>query len=486
MADGLFKDGNYVLAIPEYKKLLKFNREHAGWNFNLALCYLNSNVGRKNAKFYLERASKQTKFDKELYYYLGVACMLNYEWDEAKSALEKYIALPGKNLEIAQKALKDCITAEELMIAPVHVKFDNMGDLINSEFPDYYPFISGDEKQLAFTTRRKEKGAVLEFDGYYTSDIYFSKFDGADFSKAKDAGKINTKYNEQCTGFTPDGETMLMYSDYLPAGELFLVNKEANQFNKKKKIDEIDELKVLESSAIISPDRNTIIYSSKRDGGLGGLDLWMIRKLPDGTWGLPQNLGPNVNSNGDEDFPSFSPEGTKVFFSSNGHPGMGGYDVYAVDWDPDNNQWGTVQNIGYPVNTPDHERSISFTSDMKHAYMALDREDSKGDLDIYRLTFQQVEVKPALLKIKVQTIINSEKVFVQADSFTIYDMQESLIGDYRPNTETNEYTVNLSPGVYNMIIKYDDTLREEVLIVNEFMNRMGIISKIVNIEPKSQ
>jgi hypothetical protein len=480
IADDFFKKKNYIKAIPEYKKLLKYDREQPDWNYSLGICYLSINIDRKNAVHYMQRAFDHEKAPKDAGYYLGVALMLNYEFEKAQEVLEKYISSEGKMIAEAQKALKDCFTARELMKNPIQVRFDNMGSQINSEFPDYYPFITGDEEQLAYTTRRKVKGGVEEFDGYYASEIFFSSFDGAQFSMGRDAGEVNTKYNEQCTGFTPDGETMVMYSDYIPAGEIFIVDKESNRFDKKKKVVEIDEEKVLESAAIISPDRNTLVYSSNRGGGKGGLDLYMVRKLPDGTWGLPQAVGGGVNTSGDEDFPVFNPEGTKLYFSSNGHPGMGGFDVYEITWDSETNEWGSVTNIGYPVNTPDHERSISFANDGKHAYMAADREGGFGDLDIYRLTFDDVEVRPALFKFKVKTT-DTENPFVQADFFTIYDKDENIVGDYLPNPETMEYTVILKPGEYRLEVEYTGVLVTEAVVVNEFMNRLGEIVKFVNI-----
>jgi hypothetical protein len=477
IANDYLKKKNYPMAVEEFKKLLKYDRENADWNFKLGFSMLHLNFDRKKSVFYLERAYKHEKHDKDVPYWLGIAKMLNYDYNDAKKYFEEYIAAPGKLADDAKKALKDCFTAEELMKSPVTVSFENLGPGINSPFPDYYPFITGDETRLAYTTRRKEKPAILEFDGYYTSDIFFSKYDGVKFSAGISAGKINSKYNEQCTGFTADGKTMTYYSDYIPAGELFYVDEESGRFDKKQKIKGVDEEKILESAAIISPDRNTVVYSSNRPGGQGGLDLYIIRLLPDNTWSPPRNLGTGINTKGDEDFPVFNPEGDKLFFSSNGHPGMGGFDVYEVEWNTESGEFGAVKNLGYPVNTPDHERSISFASDFKHAYMAADREGGQGDLDIYRLTFGDVDVKSALFLIKI--LKNSANEPAQADFFTIYDALDNIVGDYQPNPDTKVYTVILNPGTYRIEIEVDGELSTHELKVHEFMNRMGAIDKII-------
>ena len=450
------------------------------------MCYLKTNVNRTKAVKYLERAKATGKYDKELPYYLGLGYALNYQLDLAIKSLNEYLASPGKMKEEAQKRKSDCLTAKELMRRPVKISYENMGPKINSKYPDYYPFISGNETVLSYTSRRKNGKGKLEYDGYYSSDVFLSKFNGSAFSKGTIMSSLNSPYNEQSTGLSSDGETMFFYSDYRPEGELYLVTKKGNSFGKKDKILNIDEEKFLESAVCLSPDGNVMIYSSNKENGNGGFDLWMVRKLPFGKnkWAAVQNLGNVVNTPGDEDFPSFGPDGRTIYFSSNGHRGMGGWDLYKTVWDPTNNTFSKPQNLGYPLNTPDDEKSISFASDGKHAYISAQRPEGEGDLDIYRITYEKVELPPALFSVKL-TGTTKDGSWIAASSLVILDSNGKRIGQYSPNPNTFEYTIILPPGNYKIEIdatEYGYEFYSNSFGVDEFMNRMGRIDKVIHLQ----
>lgn len=500
-ANELYKKGNYLMAIDEYKKLLKLERDDPTYNFRLGVCYLKTNLDRKRASQYFARAKATGKYDKELPYYYGVALAINYELDEAIASLDEYLSSPGKHEEEAKKRKKDCLMAKELMKNPAEVTFENMGDKINSSEPDYYPFISGDERILSYTSRRKYKGKI-EYDGYYPSDVYLATYNGITFSEGKVMKSFNSNYNDQSTGMSLDGETMFFYSDNNPKGELFTVTKDGgNSFKKKTKITRIDADDFLESAMCISPDGQTIIFSSnntkgyesKEDGVApmevsGGFDLWIMRKLPfgDNAWAVPQNIGSGVNSAGNEDFPSFAPNGTTIYFASDGLTGMGGWDLFSIEWDPENNTFTEPKNLGYPLNTPDDERSISFAADGKHAYISASRKDGFGDLDIYRITYELVEVQPALFSIKLKGT-DPENPFVQAELISILNKNDELVGEYMPNPKTLAYTIILPPGEYKIEIDAESIGYENhsaPLKVHEFMNQMGKIDKFITLKKK--
>ena len=484
VASEFFKKGNYVMAIPEYQTLLKGDRESPEFNMNLGICYLETNINPKFALSYLEKAVEHEKVDDEAFYYLARAYMIHSEYEKAIEQLKEYMNRSSKMEEEAKKAMVDCQFAIEQMKDPLNLTYENMGPNINSEFPDYYPFIKGDETLLAYTTRRKERQAVLEYDGYYSSQVYMTEFDGKGFSPAQEANGINSKYNEQCTGFTLDGELMILYSDMKPGIDIYTVDVNGTRLGRKQDLEPILDPKQLESAATISPDRSIIIFSTDKKGSIGKLDLWMVRKLPNGEWGLPYNLGEQINTTGSEDFPSFSPDGKTLYFSSEGHPGMGGFDLYKVEWDPETAEFGTPENLGYPLNTGMDDRSISFANDQKHAYISTVREGGEGDLDIYRVTFNTVEVRPALFDIKlVVEMDDSTKTYVDADFLSVYDANDEMIGDYRPNDE-HSYTIILNPGTYRLEIDHGGEFYVEELVVHEFMNRMGTITKLITLGDK--
>ncbi len=497
VAEEYFKKKNYFLAMAEYHKLIKLERDDPDFNYKLGLCYLKTNINKKKSLKYLERTKESGKFDKEFNYYLGISYAINYNFDKAIEALDAYLLSPGKYESDANKRKGDCEYAKILMKTPAEVSFENMGEAINSDAADYYPFVSGDERLLSYTSRRKGKGKV-EFDGYYPSDVYLATYNGSTFSKGMMMKSYMSAYNEQSTGLSQDGNTMFFYSDNNPKGELFLLSREGSKFGKKSKIKEIDAEGFLESSVCLSNEGNAMIfasnnnkgYGSKEDGlpppdTKGGLDLWMMRKLPfgDNNWAVPQPMTA-INTPGDEDFASFAPNGTTIYFASNGLPGMGGWDLYSTEWNPEDNTFSEPKNLGYPLNTPDDEKSISFADDGKHAYISANREDSYGDLDIYRITYELVEVKPALFGIKLASG-DPDNPFVDAELFSILNENGELIGEYAPNPNSHEYTVILPPGQYKIEIEAETLGYQNYsgnLKVHDFMNQMGKVDKIIHLK----
>src|SRR6476661_3845923 len=137
-----------------------------------------------------------------------------------------------------------------------------------------------------------------------------------------------------------------------------------------------------ESSPSLSPDKRDLYFSSSQGGGYGGKDIWVSHRMPNGKYGRAVNLGPVVNTPGDEASPFIHADNSTLYFNSNGHPGYGTSDLYVTRKSGDTS-WTTPMNLGYPVNTIDDEGSLIVASDGKTTFYASEREDSKGGLDLY-------------------------------------------------------------------------------------------------------
>ena len=211
LADDLFKVGNFLGAIPEYRKQLKLDPKSEKALTRLAQCYLNTNIDKSVAIKYLERVRDLEKKDKEALYYLAIAYTHGNNYNKAIETLKEYQKEPGKYIADIPDLITSFELANELMKKPINITFQNMGQFINSEFPDYYPFVTKDEKTLVFTSRRKEGKGSMEFDGYYPSDVYVCSFDGLKFSGAKNSGSLNSAYDEQCVGIYDDGSKIFVY-----------------------------------------------------------------------------------------------------------------------------------------------------------------------------------------------------------------------------------------------------------------------------------
>lgn len=483
-AEEHFKHKNYLMAIPVYKDLLKIDRDHVEYNIKLGLCYLRTNIDKTASIFYFERAYKTGKYPNDLLYYLGMAYALDYRFSDAINILNTYkIKANNKEKQAADKIIGNCNIAQTLMEDPINVSFSNLGEAFNTEYPDYYPFVSGDETFIVFNSRRKNGKNKVEEDGYYNCDIYTSSFDGERYTPGKPALGLNSNLDDQVVGISPDGDVIFTFSQAQEMyGALYLVRRNGNVFKKEKFVTSVNSDKSIETSGFLSPDGQTIFFASNRPGGFGGYDIWMVRRLPDGKWAIPQNCGPVVNTPDDEDFPTLSYDGSTLYFSSNGHEGMGGFDLFQVNWIAEDNSFVNFKNLGYPLNTPFDERTISYTIDGKHAYVSSARKGGKGDLDIYRVSFNEVEITPAIFNIKLPSG-DEQNPYVTDATIIVFDQSGEAIGEYRPNNATAKFTIVLQPGVYDIEIEAPGYKpAKSQLKVNEFTMRLGVIDQEIKLE----
>ena len=467
-----FDDGNYFKAIELYSKLLDREPNEMEYNLKMGLSYLRTQIDPKLALDFLLTAEKQAKFPPEALLDIAEAFTFHLQYDMALTYLEKFeieAKVNRKNRADFERRKANYEIAIELLKYPAEVSFRNLGPNVNSAYPDYHPFIDKDERTLIFTSRRKTRpGAQPEFDGYFPSNIYMSVRKNDEWSQAtKLSDRINTPYDEQAVGITDSGDSLFFYIDHVNSfGNIYISTKKAGVYTDPKPLDYAVNTEYIESACSISRDGNTLIFSSDRPGGYGGLDIWMRRRLPNGEWGEPLNLGSEINTLFDEDFPTLSGDGKTLYFCSNGHPGMGKFDLFFSTWDALENTWSKPQNLGFPINTPSDEKSISYNEYGDRAYMTALRPDGLGDLDLYEVTYLSLrEAMPAVFLVSVPQLsedgkLKNSRIFVKNEA-------EDLVGEYAANNITGNFVLALYPGKYYMYLEADGykPLRE-VFVVN--------------------
>ena len=452
-ADEHYNHHNFLMALPIYKELLKGDKNNADINFKTGLCYLNTNINKAEAIKYFEACTKSAKPNNEAWYYLGNAYRLGNKIDEAIKAFEKYRELEPKKKKITDRQIEICNNAKALMINPVNVSFVNLGKEINSEFADYYPWITQDESFLAFTTRRKGTTAGrLEMDGYYASDVYTSKLENGKWLKAENAGvKINSSLDEQVVGLTADGNEMLIYIDHIDKyGDIYFSFKKAGAYVKYLAFPEYIN-KQIEHSASVSADGNTLFFvrgESREDQ----TDIYMCRRLPNGNWSEPFKLGEEINTPYNEDFPYLSTDGVTLYFSSEGHNTMGGFDLFKTVWNPEDNTWTKAENLGYPLNTTDDDRSISLTPDNRVGYISALRAGGQGDLDLYRVKFNDIDQKLTLYLGNV--LLGDSAAQPKEYIVTILALNEATQEElsFIPNPTNGKLVMALPAGTFNITV----------------------------------
>lgn len=251
----------------------------------------------------------------------------------------------------------------------------NLGDSINSAELEYFPSLTIDGNKMIFTRRIKNDEDFFEAD----------RVNGKWREARPLGGKVNTNLNEGAQNISQDGEWLVFTGCNYPEGagscDLYLSFKtKSGGWTEPENIPINTEF--WESSPSLSPDRRDLYFSSNAPGGYGGKDIWVTRRGDDGKWQKPQNLGPEVNTTGDESCPFIHADNQSLYFNSSGLPGYGSTDLFVARKSADG--WSTPQNLGYPINTIDDEGSLIVSADGRTGYFASDRSDSKGGLDLYR------------------------------------------------------------------------------------------------------
>ena len=444
----LFEIGDFKNAILEYTPLLADKPEDEFLNWRVGLCHLNQNIDKSRAIPYLRKIIKtKDSFNDEILYDLALAYMYNEQIDSALLYFNKYklkITKPERIVDVTRQ-IEFCTNAKKFIEKPLKVSFQNLGDDINSDAPDMHPFTPMDESFLVFSTKRDKgvAGRNLDFDGYKPPDIFWSKMKYGEFSKAKGVGMtINTEFIEEFVGMSAFGDHIFYMIDNLEGfDDIWMSEFSGRRWEKGKTLGEYINTEEAEMAATCTPDGQTLFIARLpvMEPGFGGLDIYMAKMLPGGVWSIPVNLGPTINTQYDEMYPVISHDGKTLYFASQGHKSMGGYDVYKSEWNEQFQRWERPENLGYPLNTTMDDYTFCPTDNPRHAYVAQVRKGGFGDLDIYRVIFEEEEIQRSAVVIDLEVIMGPEK-----EVLTFYEWKNTEDGnvkwftdEYQPTDQAN-------------------------------------------------
>jgi hypothetical protein len=281
--------------------------------------------------------------------------------------------------------------AKQAIANPVNVYLKNIGNVVNSEFPDYAPVISLDGSSLYYTSRRPwEKGETEIFRdpaiNQYPEDVYVS-FLASDstWMEPKKLEFCLPKRNEATIAVSTDERRIYLYDDSTGSGDIYYTDFYNNKFNEIKMVEDKDiNTKYWETHCMVSHDRSLMFFASDRPGGFGGRDIYLSRRKADSSWSNPVNLGSKINGPYDEDAPFVSVDNRMLYFSSNGEKSIGGFDIMVCDL-LDNGTWSESRNLGYPFNSTNDDIFYTTTIDGLRGYMTSFRMNGNGEKDIYEI-----------------------------------------------------------------------------------------------------
>ncbi|MFT3737232.1 MAG: hypothetical protein QM786_00560 [Breznakibacter sp.] len=341
--------------------------------------------------------------------------------------------------------MQTCENARLFLQNPIALKIQNLGNKINSPYDEHTPIVSIANDKLIFTSRRNHDNLALLEDGQYPEKICYSVTDEKDEWGNSKLLKVFYKKNdhESAVSISADGKQLFLFKNDIDGKNLYVSHLKGSEWSVPSKLPEPINSYSQETHCSLSSDGTTMFFTSDREGGYGGLDIYMCKKLPGGAWGTAHNLGPDINTPFNEETPMIYLDGKTLYFASEGHNSMGMYDIFYSQMTPDST-WTPPINLGYPINTPGDDLFFVPTIERNRAYYATAQfKDNFGGLDIYLIEFDpQFKGKLAIVEGKV-TQSGKEKIIRILVSRT---SDQQLVGDYRPDPVSGEYTMFLETG----------------------------------------
>jgi hypothetical protein len=452
-AENYYHDADYLRALPLYTDLLEAFPDESYFKLRSGICYLYKSDEKEKSIPLLKEVEASNPTTTDIYFYLGRAYHLNQHFDEAIDYFNKYLDQnPPINQQLLTKQyIENSKNGKAFVEIKIKCKIKNIGSVINTENDEYVPVISSDEAVMMYTYRGpRSTGGLMddEFNpdpnGYYYEDILISQRIGDQWLNSESIGtNINTKNHDACIALSADGQQLfLFHSTEKDGGDIYISNLDGEVWRTPERLGPNINTKYWEGSCSISADEQTLYFTSERPGGLGKRDIYVSKKMPDGTWGVAENLGPTINTKHNEDSPFIHPDGKTLFFSSEGHNSIGGYDImYSAFVD---GQWTEPQSLGYPINTTEDERFYVLTADGEHGYFSSNRKGGFGQQDIYTVSPGYFGEGPVLALV-VGIVSADEKP--KSATITVTDSTTNeLKGRFHSNSASGKYLLALTPG----------------------------------------
>jgi len=354
----------------------------------LANVYVDMREYEKAIDQYLTAISINPNFFPNNYYTLATIELNIGRYEDAKKHYEKFMTFPGTKDSFrnnAQTRIASCDFALSAIKTPVPFSPKNLGEAINSPFDEYFPTITIDNQQMIYTRNRPE----AEGSKRYHEDFYFSKKNNDSWEKSVNGGsQVNTAGNEGVPNISPDGKILFFAACDRPEGkgscDIYYSRLKKEGWTKPINLGNPINTGAWESQPSFASDGRTLYFirgSFSREG-IKEQDIYSSRIGDDGRWTEPEKLSNLINTPGEEEFVFIHPDNQTLYFSSDGHPGMGSLDIYVTRRDA-NGKWGAPRNLGYPINTFRDERGLLVGPTGDEAYIASDREGGLGGLDLY-------------------------------------------------------------------------------------------------------
>lgn len=446
-------------ALAIYDSLWDFQSNSAYLQFKTGACYAFKSNGREKAFDILKSLRGDASYPEALFY-MARAKHFMYEFEEAIDLYNEYLEthkISGGQRILTLQLIENCRNGIELMKRKMALKLSIMTPPSNPQNSQYSPVISADGKKLYYTNRGPDsKGDLMtdqtkkDFVGSYYEDVFVADNKGEDFEfgegRSLSNNINNARRHEAPMSISYDNKLLFIYLSGDRQEEDIYWSKNVNDtaWTKPDKLKGPVNSPHWEGHAVLAPDGRTLYFSSDRPGGFGGRDIYTAIMKEDSTFSNVTNLGPKINTPFNEDAPFIYSNGSSLYFSSEAHGSMGGYDMFYIKYDSTKGEWQEPVNLGYPINTTDDDRFYYITKDGDWGYFSSARASGENLHDIYRIqpgTFERLNA----LVLLVGTVYVDDQ-----PSSALAKIQDSETGDVLANlvadSVTGEFVYSLLPG----------------------------------------
>lgn len=451
----LLQDGQIREAVPLLMRSIKDDSNFVDAYLSLAGALGQLKRYDQSVKLYEKARGKDTAYF--LLYHLPYSINLagQGKFEDALDAVKQFLRYPKLNersiksaqyrircYEFAIRYAKEHDNSASYAFNPV-----NLGDSVNTAAPEYYPSVTVTDSLLVFTRLQQRS----------REDFVESRISKQGFGKWKlIEGDINIETNKGALSVSQDGEWMIFAGDLSTQGhrsfDIYISYYTPEGWSEPQNAGSNINTDFYESGPTLSPDKRALYFISNRPGGYGGSDLYVSYRQPNGKWGPAVNMGPGINSAGDEQAPFIHADNQTLYYTSDGLPGYGGTDLFVIRKNPDGG-WSRPENLGYPINTIENEGSLAVSADGLTAYYASDRSDSRGGLDIYKFDlrpdirpYRTLYVKGRVLDAKTgKPLPSSVELVDNNNQHALMKVQTDELGEYfitLPTGKNYTFTVN--------------------------------------------
>ena len=439
-------DGQYEEGIKMIREALKLEPKYIDAYLTLGGIYGELKDYRRAVESYETARSIDSTYFKDfsLPYSINLAGL--GEFEKALKAADEFLSIENLNPsgKKAGEYRKQCYAfaleyAKKKSVIDYRFEPKNLGDSINSKVSEYFPTITIDGRQLFYTRRVNS----------INEDFYESSMVDNSWKPAKSLpGDINTMLNEGAQNISQDGEWLIFTGCNFPEGygscDLYISYLTSQGWSAPENLGVNINTESWESAPSLSPDKRDLYFASNRPGGMGKSDIYVSHRNADGTWSAPENAGPQINTVGNESCPFIHADNQTLYFTSDGHPGYGGDDLFLVKKQT-GGKWSDAENLGYPINTIENEGSLVIASDGKTAYYASDRSDSKGGLDLYTFELRS-DVRPSKTLWVKGKVFDSKTKKGLPSAVELTDLETREVLSKVQTDESGTYLVTLPVG----------------------------------------